>query len=260
MARPIKTGLNYFPLDVDIFNDRKVALVSAAYGLKSEAIIIRLLTMIFRNSYYIEWSDEDVLLFLKTLNGEIDLTYLKNVVNELIERKFFDKTIYENHKVLTSKGIQKRFVKACQIGNRKVIEIERDLDLMGFNTDETRVSSGINLEETPINSEETPINSEFSTQSKVKKSKVEEVENSKVNERPTIDQVIDFATEWNIPENTAKEFYFHYEAQGWVTSGNNPRSFQWQSKLRQWYLNEVKQYSSNYNKSKADSVPEFKTV
>ena len=43
MARPIKSGLDYFPLDVDIDQDDKVAIIEAEHGMLGFGIVIKLL-------------------------------------------------------------------------------------------------------------------------------------------------------------------------------------------------------------------------
>ena len=34
MARPRKTGLDYFPFDVDFFEDEKIVAIAGEFGLK----------------------------------------------------------------------------------------------------------------------------------------------------------------------------------------------------------------------------------
>ena len=49
MARPFKQGLQYFPLDVNIFEDEKIQDLNLAFGYLGEIIYIRLLSMIYAN-------------------------------------------------------------------------------------------------------------------------------------------------------------------------------------------------------------------
>jgi len=56
MARPFKQGLQYFPLDVNIFEDEKIQDLNLAFGYLGEIIYIRLLSMIYANGYYLEKS------------------------------------------------------------------------------------------------------------------------------------------------------------------------------------------------------------
>jgi hypothetical protein len=43
MARPSKTGIDYFPFDIDFFNDDKIQLIEAEFGIKGGYIAVRLL-------------------------------------------------------------------------------------------------------------------------------------------------------------------------------------------------------------------------
>ena len=54
MARPLKKGLEYFPLDVRIFRDEKIRVLSYLAGPLGEIVYIRILTMIYENGYYLE--------------------------------------------------------------------------------------------------------------------------------------------------------------------------------------------------------------
>ena len=248
MARPIKQGLNYFPVDVDMMEDPKVELVSAKYGLRSEAIIMRLLYKIYRNGYFIEWNEDIALLFLKRLNGEIQIEYLNDVINELIKRNFFDKILFQKYGVLTSHGIQKRYIKAWRDSKRKTIDIEPHLNLLR-----------INSEETPNIPEETPnIPEDISHKGEEIKEKKIKGKDSTV---PSLDEVLLYATQAQIPEESAKGYFYHYQSAGWVTAGAVQRHFEWRSKLQQWYLNEVKQFSGNNGKSKdKEKIMEFRTA
>lgn len=57
MARPNKMGLDYFPFDVDFFNDEKIVAISGEFGIKGEIVVIKLLCAIYRNGYFILWND-----------------------------------------------------------------------------------------------------------------------------------------------------------------------------------------------------------
>lgn len=41
MARPNKTGLDYFPLDIDFFDDEKIVAISGEFGIKGEIVAIK---------------------------------------------------------------------------------------------------------------------------------------------------------------------------------------------------------------------------
>lgn len=174
MARPQKNGLDYFPLDVDIDQDDKVALVEAKHGLEGFAIIIKLLMKIYKNSYFYEWTEKEQLLFSKRVN--VDINRVNVVINDCIKWGFFNSSLLETHKVLTSKGIQKRYLAA--IGRRQKVEIESKYLLL----DEETVNVYKNLVIVNINHHSEGINVNINPQrkekeSKEKKSKEENTEN-----------------------------------------------------------------------------------
>ena len=53
MARPIKKGLNYFPLDTDLLSNRKIRQIKCKYGSDAFLLYIALLCDIYANGYYI---------------------------------------------------------------------------------------------------------------------------------------------------------------------------------------------------------------
>jgi hypothetical protein len=163
MPRPIRSGLDYFPL-VTAW-DVKMKLVKAKFKLIGVGCLIELFKTIYSEGYALKW-DEDTRLLFADENG-IDLDKLEEIVKFAIEKDVFDKGIFEREGYLTSHGIQSRWLKISLASKRQNVNIERKLDLLQNN-------SGYTPEETLNTPEETPIIPEFSTQSKVKKSKERE--------------------------------------------------------------------------------------
>jgi len=157
MARPVKTGLDYFPLDVNI--DEKIELIEAEHGLSGFAIIVKLWQKIYANGYFMKWDDDHVLLFTSRINSE--LTIVNSVINSCFRRGIFDENLYKEYQILTSSGIQKRFFIACKQLKRSNIYAEKHILL-------------VNPEDIGVSSELTIINSEFSTQRKGKEKKGKE--------------------------------------------------------------------------------------
>lgn len=113
MARPNKIGLDYFPLDVDIFEDEKVSAISGEFGIKGEITVIKLLCAIYRNGYFILWNDLLKFKLLRSLPG-ISSELIESIVNRLVLWEFFDKNLFDSVKVLTSRGIQRRYFEASR--------------------------------------------------------------------------------------------------------------------------------------------------
>ena len=80
------------------------------------------------------------------------------------------------------------------------------------------------------------------------------------NDPPSLNEVLVYAAQADIPESTAKAFYYHFQAKGWVTSGIVQRNFEWRSRLQQWWIDEVKQYGGNGKSKDKEKIMEFKTV
>jgi hypothetical protein len=112
MARKNKPGLDYFPFDVDFFEDDKVELVSSEFGAMGEIITIRLLCRIYRNGYYCSWGKDENLLFAKRVGNGVTGALVDEVVKGLFRRSFFHKGVFDRFAILTSKGIQTRYIDA----------------------------------------------------------------------------------------------------------------------------------------------------
>lgn len=113
MARPEEKGLKYFPFNVDFFNDEKIEAISGEFGIKGEIVAVKLLCAIYRNGYFIEWSDLYKMKFLRNLPG-ISSDLLDTIILRLVKWDFFDKDLFNSAKVLTSRGIQRRYFEAIR--------------------------------------------------------------------------------------------------------------------------------------------------
>jgi hypothetical protein len=160
MARPQKAGLNYFPLDTDMDQDDKISLVEAKHGITGFGIIIKLFMKIYREGYCYKWGEREQLLFSKRVN--VDINSINDVINDAIRWELFDNDTYEKHGILTSRGIQKRFVECAR--RRQKVEIDEKHLLLCQDI----VNEYNNVVIVNINS----INGDNGTQSKVNKSKV----------------------------------------------------------------------------------------
>ena len=124
MARPNKTGLDYFPLDVVL--DEKIELIEAKYGLLGFGIIVKLFQNIYKNGYFIDVSEDRLLLLKNKLNVDYDL--IEKVIGDGCKWNIFDYDIFKKYQVLTSRGIQKRFIEATK--RRKEVDFIREYLVM----------------------------------------------------------------------------------------------------------------------------------
>jgi hypothetical protein len=170
-----KSGLDYFSFDIDFFNDEKIEFTSAKFGTQGEIITIKLLCKIYRNGYYLKWGEDECLLFSKRVGEGITTELIDNVIKELLKREFFDKQIFKEYQVLTSRGIQKRYLEA--IKRRKEVIIYKEYFLLNEHNADI-IPSNVNI---------ISLNVDISKQSKVKESKEEKSKVEKKDIKESVD-------------------------------------------------------------------------
>lgn len=171
MARPSKTGLEYFSMDVDIFEDEKVIPTSSEFGAEGECVFVRVLCAIYRNGYFVECTDGFMFKIAKQSN--VSYSTVSSVIEGLVKWGFFDASLYANSNILTSNGIQLRWKEATRKRVlQKNLEFWLNPQKAGFLPPETTQKET----ETTVIQAETP-------QSKVKESKVNDIKETE--ETPT---------------------------------------------------------------------------
>lgn len=166
MARPQKLGLDYFSMDVDLFERDDLHFVIAKHGAVGRGVIASVLMAIFGYGYCMRWHKRDRMIFSSKINTPLEV--VETIVNDAINEGFFHRKLFDSYGILTSKWIQETFEAATS--KRKNVPIKNALLL--FKPKNANI--GVFDEETPVKGEETPINSPPGTQSKVKESKVKE--------------------------------------------------------------------------------------
>lgn len=162
MARPTKKGLDYFPLDVDFLSDLKVRRIIKACGKEAVHILVALLANIYRyEGYYVLW-DDDLAFLVADEVGTKEGT-VEELVKKAVQVKFFDKDIFDKYSVLTSKGIQNRYILATK--ERKKVELEFKYLL----------TNEVNRSNISINGRNNSVNQGNNQQSKEKESKEKEI-------------------------------------------------------------------------------------
>lgn len=141
MARPTKEGLDYFPLDVDVFEDEKIEAIAGEFGLKGEIAVIKLLCAIYKKGYFILWNDLTQATLLKRLPG-VSKEMLNQIVNRLVRWGFFDKQLFDSVEVLTSENIQATYFEATK--RRKSPKPTKYVINANINTQDERVNDDIN--------------------------------------------------------------------------------------------------------------------
>lgn len=224
MSRPLGQGLNYFSLDVDMDGDDKIELIEAKHGLIAFGVIVRLLMRIYKNGYFIQWTEKEKYLFVK--NTQIEMLILDKIIEECFKEKFFSREIFDKYKVLTSSGIQKRYLAGSV--RRKFVTIYKEYFLLKQNCPEIKIlkhgltlipiNDDINDEDVNIDSKnadmmsdqckhDVDINEVNDDKNPVKEKKgkerkgkeIEEEEEEKKSSSPEFDFVKYFATKFPVP-------------------------------------------------------------
>lgn len=170
-TRQGKKGLEFFPFDVNFFNDIKIKKLIRNQGARSVSIYIYLLSAIYENGYFLKW-DKDLPFFIsETINCKEN--YIIDVVKYCIHIELFDKELFELNSILSSLSIQNRYTEICLNAKRKSRVKEFSLLLKNEIEDENVTNSRI----LGLNSEVKTLNSEFNAKirnldNKVKESKV----------------------------------------------------------------------------------------
>lgn len=120
--RPHKQGLSYFPHDTDACNDNKIQSLMALYGTDGYTFYFILLEKVFRteNGRITLGSDAIIAGIAKTIGITIDR--FKMILATAIEVGCFAKDIYEQERIITSNGIEKRIT---SVNNLRQKERER---------------------------------------------------------------------------------------------------------------------------------------
>lgn len=108
MARPKKEGMDYFPHDTDAVNDEKLEALRMLYGNDGYAFYFIMLERIYRTKdAELDISDAETIQILSR-KVSVSLETFHKMLETCFKRDIFDRKLYEQHGVLTSKGIQKR--------------------------------------------------------------------------------------------------------------------------------------------------------
>lgn len=164
MARPRKKGLDFFPLDC--FMDDSVKLIQAEFGLDGFAVVVKLFQKIYgENGYYLEFDRERLLLFTSQDCGlsSGSENKISEIVAACIRRNIFSETMYKRYGILTSAGIQRRYLTAT--ARRSDIRLKKEYLLISVD------KTAVNVDNNSINAGENSVNAGDNPKSKRKESK-----------------------------------------------------------------------------------------
>lgn len=115
-----KDGVDYWNIDVNLFENKKVRLIRGEFGIKGVYLFLLILNEIYRTGgYYKKWDRDDCLLMSDSsgVAGDCSPRLIAEVVQGLVRRSLFDKGVLDRFGVLTSAEIQRRFLRI--VGNSR---------------------------------------------------------------------------------------------------------------------------------------------
>lgn len=205
MARPPKIGADYFPLDADIFQDRKIMVLRNSLGFPAISVYLALLCNIYKeHGYFMQYDECDGSLIAEWIGGGCTAEFVDEVVICCFKSKLFDENLYNKYHILTSKGVQSRFLRICEY--RKTVLLCSEYVLVDTNSDNLLPQSmqskinffsvnqevnsvnqevnSVNHEVNSVNREVNSVNQEVNPQSKVKEIKSKSKSSSSESKAP----------------------------------------------------------------------------
>lgn len=237
MARPEKAGLDYFPLDVGFLRDKKVKLLKTEFGACSVIFVLYVLGRVYEEEgYYLRWDKDECLIAAEAVGCGSTPSYIGEVLQRCLSRSLFDQRVFQMFGVLTSAGIQRRYLRGRE--KRGAIEMIEEYFLLDVR-DPKDVPAGILAKLTlkkvfggknEVISPENEVNSPENPQIKLNEMKL-----NKKRERtfvpPTEEEVTAFCRE-NGYAVDAGRFVDYYNSIGWMVG--NRRMTDWQASVRNW--------------------------
>ncbi len=172
MARPIKKGLSYFPLDVHAFEDSKLVSLQYHYGPLGAFVYIRILSLVYDNGYYLELTADELALKLHMLLGPywVRVDKILDIIRGCVELRLLERALFLQD-VITSVSIQKQFILSTK--RRKNVDIDKYWLLDSVTMEQLGVplseqSKTVNVNNNSDNVDTNLINVDIGTQSKSK--------------------------------------------------------------------------------------------
>lgn len=200
MARPEKQWLDYFSMDVE--KDNKIKFLKAKFWLVWFAMYVELLQFIYKEWYYIEFTDDNMLLFMSETWLKEEETKL--MLEFMLLKDLFNKPIFDKYWILTSTGIQKRYAEWTKKRNNIIVE---SAIWIVWNYDHIGLKDTL----TELKEELTGLKYPESTQSKVKETKVNKRKENNIFVPPTLQEVIDYFSANGYTTETAERAYKWYD-------------------------------------------------
>jgi len=175
LARPVKTGLDYFPKDTDFYRNRKIRALIGRFGADGAALYDYILCEVYGDKGYFAIVDES---FIHIAAADLCMSPEKIglILNYLLDKSMLlDGTLFKTVKVITSHGIQTRYQEAVrQRAAKKGICVDGKLWLLNEAETESFIQVRHVESYSRNNHDKSEKNHGFSMEESTKESKVKE--------------------------------------------------------------------------------------
>ena len=111
MSRPIKKGLDYFPVDTDIFENIQVRKLKSRYKSLGFLVYFTILCDVYRKEGYFLQLSDDYIYDLSDRMGETE-EKVQEIIAYCLQINLFNRQKYDLFHIITSKSIQERYIQA----------------------------------------------------------------------------------------------------------------------------------------------------
>lgn len=148
MSRPRKTGLDYFPHDVDVTTDPKIEPAIMRYGAAAYAFYFVHLEYCYRSDdLTIDVSAETGVEMREVIQRKLHINeqLYENILQSFIRHGAFDAEFYAKTGKLTSRGIRKRAMKVLEKREREAERYDKKVSAAetGAETTQSKVKKSI---------------------------------------------------------------------------------------------------------------------
>ena len=159
MPRPTKKGLSYFPFDADFFKQAGPSILLYEIGCQGIILYIYLLCEIYTHEGYYLKLERLLKKYICSELGIIESDF-DDIIKVCTDIEIFDKRLFEEKGILTSRYIQDVYQSAKQSMRRTVpVVVDRDLWLMDEKetlkfivfSDEVELTPSLSIKESKLN-------------------------------------------------------------------------------------------------------------
>ena len=88
-------GIQYFSLDVNFFEDDRIAVIISDYGFEAVAVTLKLFSQIYKNGFYMKWNEKTCKVFTASFRSSFSSEMIDHLVHDLVKELVFEPSLFE---------------------------------------------------------------------------------------------------------------------------------------------------------------------